>query len=94
MKDKNLANTFEQLNMKNIQSVSSKKELDLHSLTNRKAVLDLLCSLTLKQNEHIHIAKESETEWTVQTTTDPSKKQTAVKLTTKNRGVGLFDLNW
>ena len=63
-------------------------------LSSWQAVLDFLASLHFKKERenHVHIYK-NEKEWTVETNSSLSKPK-HITLTTKSRGIGLFDLNW
>jgi hypothetical protein len=70
-----------------------KSRVALHSIESWSAVVDFLLSLNFKQTRNIHISRKSEAEWVVQTEVDETPKH-PIRLTTPNRRVGLFDLNW
>jgi hypothetical protein len=77
----------------NKQESIVKSRVALHSIESWSAVVDFLLSLNFKQTGNIHISRKSEAEWVVQTEVDETPKH-PIRLTTPNRRVGLFDLNW
>jgi hypothetical protein len=76
------------------KEITTSRHLTIHSVTSWKAVLEYLKQLNFgnSQHEEVRIMRKNQN-WEVQSSLSTNKSKPKI-LTTKCRGVGLFDLNW